>query len=120
MVKLKFTFGKFLIHSEYGEPHAFSLPLDILDVRSHQALLKNFIPQNFIEVFAEAKKIPQPSICVHISYYDSEDLSGVIKPELLETIASFEQRTCDHLSLREHTRGNLLVALKLREKNVHL
>jgi hypothetical protein len=38
----------------------------------------------------------------------------------LEPIASLEERTCDHLPLREHSTSDLLITLQLRKKNMHL
>ena len=119
MIKLEFSLGKLFIHSENGKPHSFPLPLNILYVRSHQALFENLISQYLIKVFTEAKQIPQARIGIDIPYHDPKNLGCVIKSELLETVASLQQRTSDHLALREHAGGNLLVALKLRQKNVH-
>lgn len=119
MIKLEFSFRKLFVHSQNGQPHSFPLPFHILNVRSHQALFKNLISQNLIKVFTETKQIPQPRISINIPYHDAENLSCVIKSELLKTVASLQQRASDHLALRKHAGGNLLIALKLRQKNMH-
>ena len=91
VIQLKLSFGKFLINPQYGKPHTFSLPLNIVDIRSHQALLKNLISQYLIEIFAKAQQISEACICIDISDHNSQNLGCVIEPKLLESVAPLEQ-----------------------------